>query len=635
MVINLNGNVSRRAREYEQATTKFGTKSARSMRMLKTSTAGAMRGLGRLGNRYTAFLGGLGLGAAAKGVISFGARLKDVQVQAGLTDKEMTTLKKTIFDVAQMNHIKVDPSEILAAFDAVIEKTGDFELANDNIRNMGEAIRASGGAGKDIGAIIAGLKKMGVTTSEDVGKAFNVMNAQGKAGAFTMKMIATEAGPMLANMAAMGYEGIRAIRVMGAVAQTTQDTTDSAAETGTAFTALLREITSKGKMLQGAGITVFDKKALDEGKEKFLEIDVILKSIINKTEGKMSILTSIFGEEAQKAIKNLAAGYGKSETMFSEMMGVSPADNQLIQDAADKATTMDAALTNLNTTVSRLADAKLSGPIQELSDFLGDIKPDEMNEYADNLTKVAIGIGGLVVATKTINGGLSMVNGIRALRSGGRKGNPIGTALNGGGQPVFVTNWPGGMSGGINERRRTKNAKSGGFRKAFSSGAASISGAGAAGGIGARSFGFLKGGAKSLGKRLPLIGSLIAATGLMTILTSQAASAQEKLEGTGSVLGGMGGASAGAIAGAAVGSVVPVIGTAIGGLIGAIAGGIGGEYGGGELARLLGELIGVTKENGAKQANTKLVVETAPGLKVRETNAQLIDAYRGQTQLGG
>ncbi|MED2976580.1 transglycosylase SLT domain-containing protein [Bacillus swezeyi] len=91
----------------------------------------------------------------------------------------------------------------------------------------------------------------------------------------------------------------------------------------------------------------------------------------------------------------------------------------------------------------------------------------------------------------------------------------------------------------------------------------------------ARGGGFLRRagrGAKSIGKRVPILGTALAATELIGINKDNAG---EKLGG---FSGGLGGSAAGASAGASLGTLIaPGIGTAVGGVLGGIAGGIGGS----------------------------------------------------------
>ncbi|QXH45759.1 hypothetical protein KSS93_23255 [Pseudomonas xanthosomatis] len=93
--------------------------------------------------------------------------------------------------------------------------------------------------------------------------------------------------------------------------------------------------------------------------------------------------------------------------------------------------------------------------------------------------------------------------------------------------------------------------------------------------------------ARGLLKRVPAGALVDGAMQLAQVYTSEG-TPQEKAEGYGSALGGMGGTLAGAAAGAAIGSVVPVVGTLIGGLIGGFVGGMGGEEAGGWLGRVIG-----------------------------------------------
>lgn len=89
----------------------------------------------------------------------------------------------------------------------------------------------------------------------------------------------------------------------------------------------------------------------------------------------------------------------------------------------------------------------------------------------------------------------------------------------------------------------------------------------------------MKGGAATLGRRIPVVGAL--AVGAYEMYDSyQANDGLGMADAAGGTAGGVAGAWAGAGIGAAIGSVVPVVGTAIGGFLGATIGGIAGAMGG-------------------------------------------------------
>jgi len=82
----------------------------------------------------------------------------------------------------------------------------------------------------------------------------------------------------------------------------------------------------------------------------------------------------------------------------------------------------------------------------------------------------------------------------------------------------------------------------------------------------------LRGGANTLAKRIPAIGSL-AVGGFEAYQSWQ----DQDMQGVADSAGGMAGGFAGAAAGAAIGSVVPVVGTFIGGVVGGALGAMGGS----------------------------------------------------------
>ncbi len=121
-------------------------------------------GLDRLGNRYTAVLSGAGGVGAVKAVSDLDTRFTYLGIQAGKTTEEMDALKRKIFEVAQAPDIRVDPAGITDAIGVIIEKTGNMQVATDNIRNIGLAMRATQAAGKDVGGVVAQFfEKAGIT----------------------------------------------------------------------------------------------------------------------------------------------------------------------------------------------------------------------------------------------------------------------------------------------------------------------------------------------------------------------------------------------------------------------------------------------------------------------------------------
>lgn len=121
-------------------------------------------------------------------------------------------------------------------------------------------------------------------------------------------------------------------------------------------------------------------------------------------------------------------------------------------------------------------------------------------------------------------------------------------------------------------------------------------------------------------KKLPGL-ALLGTTLQLADTYSSNATPEQKLEGYGTALGGLGGGLAGAAAGAAIGSVVPVIGTAIGGLVGGVLGSMGGEQVGGWLARLMTSEAPPTEQSAAQR-------ESAPEASPEDTCQALAECAK-------
>ncbi|MDV7340969.1 hypothetical protein RYZ26_15290 [Terasakiella sp. A23] len=553
--LDLFGNVVGQSKRFGRAIKDFTSQGARSFASLKRASIGLSNGIDNLGNRYTGLVTAAATTWAARGVMTFEDQLKDIEVQAGLTKDQVNVLRKTIFDTSQDSNIRIDPAQLMAGVDAIIEKTGDLKLAQGNIQNMGLAIRAVRAEGRHIGAVIAGLKKLNVTEPDEVRKALELLIEQGKDGAFTFQNLAAESGPLMASLAAMGQKGMGAVRVLGAMAQTTQMATDSAAESSTAIQALINEIAAKGKSLEKKGITVFDPRAAAEGREVFLSLDTIIQSIMERSEGRMTRWGTLFGDEAKKALKTLGADYQDNGQLdlLKQFMDVQVTGTKIVEDAASKTQTLSGSIDTLTAAGTRLANSKMAGPIQSLSDAINDLDADQLNilfNAAATGVTAAAGIWAVNKAVRTTAAGVRMLSSLRG------KSTSIGSAskaLNAAAaQPVLVTNWPAGFGGsmtseGARNSKRKLNSRGGRFA--------------------------------SLGRLAGRAGRIIPGA---TVALGAYQLGSAALDGDTKGLVSSGGMIAGGLAGAKLGAMAGMLAGPIGAAVGSAVGGIAGSYFGGE-----------------------------------------------------
>lgn len=566
LIVDLAGNLIGRSRGFGQAMNNLARTGARSFGRLGQAASLAGRGLDRAGNRYL----GLATGAAAFGtgrqVIGLQRRFTRLGIQANTSADEVASLKKQIFDTAQAPDIRVDPSEITSAIEAIVEKTGDLQFARDNIATIGRAIQATGGQGQFIGALVAEFKKLDQAAPDELLRSIDTLIAQGKAGSFTTGNLATQGERLVSAYAATGRVGPKAVREIGAIVQVARQGTGSAEQAATAFEAFIRTLgdADKAKLLEGKGIQL-----IEPGTDGTLRSAAdIMKDIIRATGGDTRLIGKVFDAEAMRAFNATIAEFKRTGAFESldKFLAIQGTGADLMKDSATAAHDAEGALQNLSTAYREFADRELSGPIQDLADAFNSMDAKQIQEIMDALKTGAIAAGGLILAGKAIR----MIGDARvAFGKGGRGGGALGgIAAAGAPIPVFVTN-PGfggaGAGAGAAGGRHTKPG-----RRIASYADAAVGSGGTRIGRGA---GLLARGGRLLGRAAPLAGLALGGLGIAS------AAANGDVRGATAA----GGSLAGAFAGAAVGQAaipIPVVGA----LIGALVGGLGGEK--------LGDLLG-------------------------------------------
>lgn len=554
--MTLSGNLEARAKRYGQVLDGFSQRGQRGMAMLQRSVHAVGAGLDRLGNRYTALLSGAAGVGAAKMVMDLEMRFTRLGIQANASADEVARLKKEIYGAAQAPDVRIDPGEITSAIEAITEKTGDLKFAQENMRNIGLAIQATGAAGQDIGEILAEFQKMDIKSPDKVLEALDVLNVQGKEGAFTLQNLAALGPRVVTAYTAMGRGGVDALREMGAVLQVIRMGTGDSANAATSFEAMLRSLSDmdKVKVLQQGGIKVFDEEELKKGRKVLRPINELMLDIIRKTKGDKGLIQKLLGDsEAARAFNAAVAEFNRTGAVSSleKFMGVHADGMTTTKDSARAAKTASAALTNLYTAWKKFADSELTGPIQSLADMLNSLEPATVERWMKVAKWVAIIGGGAIVARK-------VGNAIGSLRGGGA-GGAAGAAGGLGGMPlplpVYVVNkhmslspdaWGGGPGGGKGSTKGKAAAAKGALARAgnvlktgavaaapYAAPAAAILGAGAVGyGIGTLAYKGMEGtsAADAIGRSVAQVLALFGNDEAKAALATERA-AEKKMKG--------------------------------------------------------------------------------------------------------
>ncbi len=541
------------------------------------------KGLDKTANRYTGLVTTVGAGMTIRNVGNAQERIERLGIQAGYSSKRMKQLKRDIESTALQNDVRVDPKEILAGVESIVEKTGNLAFAEQNLRNIGLAMQATGATGANIGELFGEFEKMGIKAPGKVAEAIDILNVQGKSGAFTLQNLAALGPRVITAYTATGREGTTALREMGAALQMIRMGTGSSEMAATAFEATLRTLTdpAKIKKLENLGIELFDPEKMAEGKRALRPINELMTEIIETTGGDKVELGKVFDAEAVRAFSQAASEYQKTGELdkLKEFYSVQADGTTTQKDAARAADTFNASITMIGAAWERFAEHRLTGPIETAADMLTKLGSEGADKLFTGLTIAGGGLAGALAVRK----GVGLYKGVRNFFGKGKKGTSgSGPGLASGGgfdtQNVRVVNWPAarfGMGddaeGGRRRGRGKRKGKAGSLTRA--SKAVRPGRLGKAGNLlrMAKGSKLLRSGSRLLGRAA---WPLAALTGMMDMGSALKSGNKRKIGGS---LGRTGGGMAGAMAGAAMGSVVPIVGTAIGGIAGGILGSLFGE----------------------------------------------------------
>ncbi len=445
IILDLAGNLQARARQYGSSLVGMGRRGAAGMRLLNRGMTLAGRGLDRLGNRYTGFLTGAAGVGAVRQVGNLEDRLTRLGIQSNRGEKEIGRLKTAIFDVAKAPEIRVDPGRILSAVEEIIEKTGDLKFAEENIRNVGLAISATGAEGQSIGGIMAEFQKMGLSAKESF-EALDILTVQGKAGAFTLQNLAALGPRVVTAYTAMGRSGVSAVREMGAVLQVIRQGTGSSEQAATSFEALMRVLgdAQKVKLLHAKGIKVFDAKELERGRRVLRPINKLMRELVERFNGDRTILQQALGDsEAVRAFNAAVSEFSRTGDLESldKYYRMMADGGNITRDSARAAKSFSAPLRGLYIVWQKFADDQLTEPVKKLTEYLDSLKPGTVERWLKIGSAVAAIGAAAVIGSKLIKGGMGAYNfGKKAF---GKKGVPgLAGSIAGmtGVVPVYVVN---------------------------------------------------------------------------------------------------------------------------------------------------------------------------------------------------
>lgn len=387
VIVDLAGNLVRKSQQYTRAMTNFSRNSRNQLNSLDSRTQKFSRTLNRLSNRYTALIGLGTVAAAGRNVINRDARLTQLQTDGRASEEQIQRLKKAMFELASDRSIRLDPDMLIGGVEEIITRTGDFEFAMQQLRNLALTIRATGSQGNDVGAVFSNFYKAGIRDAEELLKLTDALVLQTFQGSVAFRDVAKVGNKLFAPAVASGGTGDNTLLDAGAVAQIVIDAVGSPDEATESIKALYSFLEKKDvqKAITGAGISVKGSNG------KIRPLAELLPEIYTVAKGDFGVLGKLFGESGVKVFQGLSLP-GNIERL--QQLSQLRTDGSLLRrNAAINAGTSKAALQLLSNKTESVADSFISKPTKDLADA---VSSWQSNDAITNLLGVNYALGSVI-----------------------------------------------------------------------------------------------------------------------------------------------------------------------------------------------------------------------------------------------
>lgn len=203
--------------------------------------------------------------------------------------------------------------DVAAAVQGFVTKTGRLDVARQQQGVFATVASATGGRIEDIADAAADLfQKFDITSMEDMADALAALTFQGKAGAFELKDAASQFARLSSAASRFGLgKGTQSVRVLGGLTQIARSATGSPEQAATAIEAMFRQFTaaSTQKEFRKIGVNVFKDKKQTQARD----IRDLLVETISKSQGNLTTLGHIFGEEGIRGISPLISTFNQAK----------------------------------------------------------------------------------------------------------------------------------------------------------------------------------------------------------------------------------------------------------------------------------------------------------------------------------
>ncbi len=270
---------------------------------LKATTTGralraSVRGVRPIVRNLGAALGGLGVAAGAKRILTLQEILAQIQVDSQKTNEEMAELARQAQDAGkQFGFVSQEVATALKTFQ---DFGGILDFGQQVLDQTLLFSKAAGIAPEAAATIVGTLKQSLNAGAKEIPGLLNALLAQARAGTLNPEQISRVLPELLSAGAGLGFQGQRGATQLGSALQIAgQAFAGRPEQAKTATLALLRDIFKQaGKLRERFGVSVLDDK------DEIRNVEAIMRDIFVATRGQITGrrgLQQIFTDESIKA----------------------------------------------------------------------------------------------------------------------------------------------------------------------------------------------------------------------------------------------------------------------------------------------------------------------------------------------
>lgn len=257
--------------------------------------------------------GFIGIGALANGakaaVLNY-ADLERKMLRVGITaDATGEEIAKATATLRDLSNIKGMPGmdALVEGVDAIVSQGGSLSSAMDRIQAIAITAAASGASVEDMAKSAGALGANFDISAAQMQKAFDVLNAGGKAGQFELRDMARYLPSLAAQAKIFGLHGEEGLRTFVAMSQIIRKVSGTSEEAATAMSDFFGKATSQETMgkFKNFGVNIGDvmDKARKGGKDL---LETYLDAIEAATKGDENRLNLLFSDkEIRRAVTGM------------------------------------------------------------------------------------------------------------------------------------------------------------------------------------------------------------------------------------------------------------------------------------------------------------------------------------------